>query len=145
MRENRTFRRYFAHYLFDTESTIFEITKQDYESKSDFYQKVSLDWTLVGSKETVKAKNEQALHMAEDTLTGMSYFLDPLEFYIEEISREEQVTGYLGRLKSAMESSTSVDRNSKKRKIRRIKEKAKMGKKKKSTSYVKTLYSSEIN
>ena len=144
MRKKGTFRRYFAHYLFDTESTIFEIIKQDYESKSDFYQKVSLDWTLVGSKETVKVKNEQALQMAEDTLTGMSYFLDPLEFYIEEISREEKITGYLGRLKSAMESSTSIDRKSKKRKIRRKKEKAKMGKKKKSTSYVKTLYSSEI-
>ena len=133
MRENGIFKRYFAHYLFDTESTIFEIIKQNFEVQSDFYQKVSLDWTLVGSRETVKMKNEQALDKADGKLTGMSYFLDPLEFYREEISREEQVTGYLARLKSATESSTSIDKKSARRKIRRKLETASKGKKKKST------------
>ena len=54
----------------------------------------------------------------------MSYFLDPLEFYEEETSREEQVTGYLARLKSATESSISIDKKSKRRKIRRKLERA---------------------
>jgi Cft2 family RNA processing exonuclease len=124
MREKGIFKRYFAHYLFDTESTIFEIIKQDFESLSDFYQKVSLDWTLVGSRETVKMKNERVLEQAEGILIGMSYFLDPLEFYEEETSREEQVTGYLARLKSATESSISIDKKSKRRKIRRKLERA---------------------
>ena len=78
----------------------------------------------MGSKETVKMKNEQALEQAGDILTGMNYFLDPLEFYEEEISREEQVTGYLARLKFATESSTSIDKKSVRRKVRRKKGKA---------------------
>ena len=122
MREKGTVERHFAR-SFYFGGDIFEIKKQDVDVHT-FYKTITINWLLEGSKEDVKMKNELTLERAEDTLTGMRYHLDPLEFYIEEISREEQVTGYLARLKDRMGSSTtSVDRKSKRRKFRRKLEK----------------------
>ena len=131
MRERGETGRYFAKYIFDEDKTIFEIKKQDFNRETNFYEKTALSWKLKGNKEQVRFINEQILKQAEDRLTGMRYFLDPLQYYEEEFNREEQVTGYLARLKGRVESSISTDRESKKRRFRRKWEKTW---KKKSTS-----------
>ena len=84
MRENGETTRYFAKNIFDEDNSIFEIKKQDFDRETNFYNKVSLLWTLKGKREKVRLENEQVLEQSEDTLKGMKYFLDPLQYYEEE-------------------------------------------------------------
>ena len=97
--------RYFAQYVFDQDETIFEIRKSDYKQETLFYKKVSLPWQLKGSKESVRMNNEVSLERAESLLQGMQNFLDPLEFYEEEITPYEEIQEKLGRLKFPPEST----------------------------------------
>ena len=92
--------RYFAQYVFDQDETIFEIRKSDYEQETLFYKKVSLFWQLKGSKESVRMKNELSLQLAEKLLQGIQNFLDPLEFYEEEMTPYEEIQEKLGRLQT---------------------------------------------
>ena len=100
MRENGKTARYFAKYIFDEDKTIFEIKKQDFGKETNFYEKVSLLWTLKGNREKVRLENEQTLSAAEDTLKGMKYRLDPLEFYEGEVlTKHEKIQEKLSNLK----------------------------------------------
>jgi hypothetical protein len=81
--------RYFAQYVFDQSQTIFEIRKLDFSQRTELYKKVSILWTIKGSKEKVKELNERELEFADGRLKGMRYHLDPLEFYREEDTPEE--------------------------------------------------------
>ena len=69
--------------------------------QTNFYKKVSLLWTLKGKGEKVRLENEQALETAEDTLTGIKYFLDPLQYYEggEELTKHEKIQEKLSNLK----------------------------------------------
>ena len=100
-RERGEITRYFAKYTFDEDKTIFEIKKQDFGRQTNFYKKVSLLWTLKGKGEKVRLENEQALETAEDTLTGIKYFLDPLQYYEggEELTKHEKIQEKLSNLK----------------------------------------------
>ena len=71
------------------------------ERTGGFYKKVSLLWTLEGKREKVRLENEQALATAEDTLTGIKYFLDPLQYYEggEELTKHEKIQQKLSNLK----------------------------------------------
>jgi len=101
MREKGRITRYFAKYTFDEDKTIFEIKKQDFGKQTNFYKKVSLLWTLEGKREKVRLENEQALETAEDTLTGIKNFLDPLQYYEggEELTKHEKIQQKLSNLK----------------------------------------------
>ena len=100
-REKGEITRYFAKYTFDEDKIIFEIKKQDFGRQTNFYKKVSLLWTLKGKGEKVRLENEQALETAEDTLTGIKYFLDPLQYYEggEELTKHEKIQEKLSNLK----------------------------------------------
>tara|TARA_Y100001963_G_C6754686_1_gene436143 strand:- start:121 stop:927 length:807 start_codon:yes stop_codon:yes gene_type:complete len=89
MRKKGIIKRYFVSYHFDNETNLFEISKKDYSKKLVFYKKASLDWKLTGNKQEVKEHNEEQLEMGEDILRGMRYLLNPLEFYVEEITEEQ--------------------------------------------------------
>jgi len=101
MRENGETTRYFAKNIFDEDNSIFEIKKQDFDRETNFYNKVSLLWTLKGKREKVRLENEQVLEQSEDTLKGMKYFLDPLQYYEEEetLTKHEKIQQKLSNLK----------------------------------------------
>jgi hypothetical protein len=101
MREKGEITRYFAKNIFDEDNNIFEIKKQDFDKETNFYNKVSLLWTLKGKREKVRLENEQVLEQSEDTLKGMKYFLDPLQYYEEEetLTKHEKIQQKLSNLK----------------------------------------------
>ena len=100
MREKGETIRYFAKYIFDEEGSIFEIKKPDFNKETNFYKKISLLWALKGTREQVRLQNEQRLEMGEDRLSGIRYFLNPLEFYEgEELTKYETIQEKLSRLK----------------------------------------------
>ena len=102
MRVKGLITRYFAQYYFAERDTIFEIKKQDFNKRTQFYKTVSLDWVLTGIKENVRISNIDALDEADKVLSGIKYHLDPLEFYIDDNTQKtklEKVQEKLNRLK----------------------------------------------
>ena len=100
LKEKETITRYFAQYKLDKYDIIFEINKQDFGRRSNFYKKIRLVWQLKGSKENILMKNKESLELAEGSLHGIQNFLDPLEFYEEEITLYEELEEKLGRLQT---------------------------------------------
>jgi|18_taG_2_1085343.scaffolds.fasta_scaffold34839_2 hypothetical protein len=102
--------RFFAEYMLDDEHQIFEIKEADYSRGTNFYNKVSLNWSLTGNKEQVKLQNEEELERADKILSGIKYLLNPLEFYEEELTKHETIQEKLSRLKFVPDSTdTSSD------------------------------------
>tara|TARA_B100000214_G_C23942544_1_gene616410 strand:+ start:764 stop:1543 length:780 start_codon:yes stop_codon:yes gene_type:complete len=81
--------RYFAKYLLEPQSQIFEISEVSFSKDTDFYTKTSLSWMISGNKETVLNHNQGAIYWANKVIFGLKQFLDPLEFYREE---QEELT-----------------------------------------------------
>ena len=105
-RRSGSFIRYFARSIwlqqsaFDESEIIFEITKEDYTISTPLYKKVKLNWVIVGDKEQVEKTNLQTLQVLERKLKGIKDYLDPLEFYEEEITPYEEIQEKLGRLQT---------------------------------------------
>ena len=106
MKSKDTIIRYFAQYKLDKYDTIFEINKQNFNRKSSFYNKVSFAWQLKGPKENILMKNKKSLELAEKKLHGIQNFLDPLQFYEEDITLIEKLQKRLSKLKFTPESTT---------------------------------------
>jgi len=110
MRKKGIIKRYFVSYILDKESSIFEVSKQDYGKSLVFYKKVFFDWKLEGSKENILLYNIEALKRAENSFPGIQNFLDPLEFYEEELTLLEKLQKKISNLKFTPESTdTSPD------------------------------------
>ena len=112
------FNRYFAKYILTDE--IFEIDKFKYDMETTFYQKVKLKWLIKGKVENVKIINTIFLQEADKKLNGIRDFLDPLQFYREDISPEDELREKLGNLKFGIESKTPVKKKKKKKKQKRV-------------------------
>jgi hypothetical protein len=76
--------RYFAKYLLDTTTAIFEISDIAFGKDNDFYSKVSLEWRLSGDEQAVLNFNRNSIRGANKVVPGINSILDPLEFYREE-------------------------------------------------------------
>ena len=63
-----------------------------------FYDIITLSWQITGDKEMVSKYNIESLEKAEEKVEGMRYFLNPLEFYIEEVTEENRKQTLLERL-----------------------------------------------
>ena len=81
------------------------------------YYEISLQ---VKKKENVKIANTIFLQEADKKLNGIRDFLDPLQFYREDISPEDELREKLSNLKYGIESKTPVKKK-KKRKGKRKK------------------------
>jgi hypothetical protein len=81
--------RYFAKYLLEPTSTIFEVSDIAFNKDTDFYSKVSLKWRLSGDKQEVLNFNRDSIRRANKVVPGIDKILDPLEFYREE---QEELT-----------------------------------------------------
>ena len=110
MRERDTIDRYFVKYKLDKYERVFEISKSDFNSQTNLYDKIFITWQLKGSKENILMKNEETLEAAENSMHGIQNFLDPLEFYEEDVTLEEKLQKKLSKLKFTPESTdTSSD------------------------------------
>lgn len=100
MKKKQSITRYFAQYKLDTSDKIFEISKSSFGLQADFYNKVSVEWELNGSKENILLKNNKALEEADKTLNGIINYVDPLEFYEgPKLTPEEELQKKLSNLK----------------------------------------------
>ena len=86
--------------------------------ETSFYQKVKLKWIIKGTIENVKIANTIFLQEADKKLNGIRDFLDPLQFYREDISPEDELREKLSNLKYGIESKTPVKKK-KKRKVKK--------------------------
>ena len=99
MRERDTINRYFVKYKLDKYERVFEISKSDFNSQTNLYDKIFITWQLKGSKENILMKNKKSLELAEDSLHGIQNFLDPLQFYEEELTLLEKLQKKISNLK----------------------------------------------
>jgi len=100
MKKKQFITRYFAQYKLDTSGEIFEISKSSFGLETNFYDKVSIEWQLQGSKENILLKNNKALEEADKTLRGIINYVDPLEFYEgPKLAPEEEQQKKLSNLK----------------------------------------------
>ena len=95
-KENGTVTRAFARQTNSKDGCIFEVNPKSIEQRLLFYQTVSIEWKLNGSKDAILLANTKALKVADRTLKGISDFLDPLELYEEELTPEQLVKIKLG-------------------------------------------------
>lgn len=95
MRNGGLIKRFFARSILEREK-LFEIDEFKYESNTSFYEKVQLLWVLKGKKERVKKANNRFLTEADKIMSGIRDFLDPLEFYKEELTPLEELQERLG-------------------------------------------------
>ena len=85
-------RRYFAKQGNNLESSIFEITKGDYDKKTPFYEKTQLKWSLSLNRELMKSKNVDEIEKSvEMGFTSLEFSLNPEEGYLggDKTSKEE--------------------------------------------------------
>ena len=85
-------RRYFAKQGNNLESSIFEITKGDYDKKTPFYEKTQLKWSLNLDRELMKSKNvDEIERAASQGFTSLEFSLNPEEGYLggDKTSKEE--------------------------------------------------------
>ena len=92
--------RGFATYLLDVDKGIFEIDPKLIGDGS-FYRTLTINWKISGIKEEVRKQNQEQLELADETLKGMRFLLDPLEFYdvVEETDYSTGIQEKLNRLK----------------------------------------------
>ena len=93
-----TITRYFVKYILDGEDRIFEVSKQGFGQAGSLYKKVSLEWSLTGSKIGVGNKNKSTLYWKEVQFKGIRDFLDPLEFYQKVLTPNDVVMERLQKL-----------------------------------------------
>ena len=85
-------RRYFAQQGNNLESSIFEISKGDYNKKTPFYKKSQLKWSLSLNRELMKSKNiDEIEKVVNQGFTSLEFSLNPEEGYFggEKTSKEE--------------------------------------------------------
>jgi hypothetical protein len=100
MKKQDSIKRFFARYKLDKHDRIFEINRLNFIIKSNFYDKQFLTWKVNGTKEQILKMNTKQLEVADKTLGGIKDFLDPLEFYEEEMTPYEEIQEKLGRLQT---------------------------------------------
>jgi len=99
-RKSGSISRAFATYMFNKDKSIFEIDPAQ-SSIASFYKTVKINWIVSGIKEQVRKTNQESLEVANETLEGMRFLLDPLEFYdvVEETDYSIAIQEKLSRLK----------------------------------------------
>ena len=97
-RTKGTIGRAFARYLLNPHESLIEIDPELMSVPTPMYEKVELKWQISGKKENVKSYNENQLRLANDSLRGMSNLLNPLEFYIEEVTEKQILNRKLEKL-----------------------------------------------
>ena len=73
--------RYFARQANDENAEIFEVRSNDFNLETPFYNKVSLEWMLVGPYSEVKKHNEKQINIAKRVLSRIGKILNPIQFF----------------------------------------------------------------
>ena len=74
---------YFARQANDKKSKVFQITKEDYDLKTPFYEKTDLTLKITGTEDGVLNFNEPVINTTEIFYPGISLVISPLSYYQE--------------------------------------------------------------
>ena len=73
--------RYFAQKANDSNSLIFETTKDMYDDKSNLYRYIQFDWVISGIKQEVVRENLITINFVNTDFMGISKLIFPLQFW----------------------------------------------------------------
>jgi len=96
MREKGIIKRYFVRDKFD--NNIFEVSKEGFINAGVFYNRVSFQWSLQKTKSNVRSYNLNSLINASFVIPRILRTVNPLQFYVEELTPEEIKLKKMGEL-----------------------------------------------
>jgi|3_EtaG_2_1085321.scaffolds.fasta_scaffold02903_1 hypothetical protein len=79
LRENIS--RYFAKYKLEKNANVIEINGESFSAESKFYDKVKVNWPLVGSKEYISELHTKIINDTNKRMNGINKVLRPLEYW----------------------------------------------------------------
>ena len=91
--------RYFTQKTNDSTKPIFEISKSDFDNKSNLYKYVSFEWKISGNKNDVQRDNLRVSNALERQFNGISKRLSPLQLYRPQKNSGEDVRKKLSLLR----------------------------------------------
>ena len=74
---------YFARQANDKNSKVFQITKEDYDLKTPFYEKADLTLKITGTIDNVISYNESIIETTDTYFPGISIVISSLSYYQE--------------------------------------------------------------
>ena len=79
--ENGFITLYFARQANDENAKIFEISQNDFELQTPFYEKIALELKITGNEDNVISFNEVAIETIDALLPGLSLIVSSLKHY----------------------------------------------------------------
>ena len=105
--ENGFFTMYFARQANDIDAKIFEISREDFNTKTPFYIKTLVTLRITGEKNSVEKENKNRIIIRNVLIPGLSDIVSPLQYFKEEKNTKEGVQDRLKNYKQVIPSSTS--------------------------------------
>ena len=75
------FMRYFTKYKIDINSSVFEITQDNYNNQNDLYRYFSIRWVITGTRVEVQDMNSRTLYDMGTRLPNLPNLLFPLQYW----------------------------------------------------------------
>lgn len=72
---------YFARQSNITDEKVFEISKNDFDKETPFYDKVRLELKIFGERNEVEVFNLRRMNVANSKLRGVEYVVRPLQYF----------------------------------------------------------------
>jgi len=105
--ENGFFTMYFARQANDIDAKIFEISRENFNTKTPFYIKTLVTLRITGEKNSVEKFNQELLFVTNRKIPGLSDIVSPLQYFKEETNTKESVQDRLKNYKQVIPSSTT--------------------------------------
>tara|TARA_B100001123_G_scaffold216492_1_gene244389 strand:- start:2892 stop:3551 length:660 start_codon:yes stop_codon:yes gene_type:complete len=105
--ENGFFTMYFARQANDIDAKIFEISREDFNTKTPFYIKTLVTLRITGEKNSVREDNQKRIFFKDVNMPGLVDIVSPLQYFKEEKNTKEGVQDRLKNYKQVTPSSTS--------------------------------------
>ena len=105
--ENGFFTMYFARQANDIDAKIFEISREDFNTKTPFYIKTLVTLRITGEKNSVREDNQKRIFFKDVNMPGLVDIVSPLQYFKEEKNTKEGVQDRLKNYKQVIPSSTS--------------------------------------
>ena len=105
--ENGYITLFFARQANDIDAKIFEISREDFNTKTPFYIKTLVTLRITGEKNSVREDNQKRIFFKDVNMPGLVDIVSPLQYFKEEKNTKEGVQDRLKNYKQVTPSSTS--------------------------------------
>jgi hypothetical protein len=105
--ENGFLIMYFARQANDINAKIFEISIDDFNTRTPFYSKTSITLRVTGEKNSVREENQKRIFFRDAVIPGLVDIVSPLQYYKPDKNTKESVQDRLKNYQQQTPSSTS--------------------------------------